>query len=79
MRNTEIGAKVNVRLPRSKELTPAVVLETAYSHEGDYEQCRLKIAQYDALNKRWLVSMYPKPVQSYKLRERKEVIPELDS
>ena len=79
MRNTELGERVYVRLPRSKELTPAVVLETAYSYEGAYEQCRLRVAQYDALNKRWLVSMYPKPVQSYKLRERKEVIPELDS
>lgn len=69
---TDIGSKVSVRLPGSKELTPAVVLETAYSYEGDYEQCKLKVL------KDGVVYTYPKPVQSYKLRNRKEAIPELD-
>ena len=79
MRKTEIGDRVNVRLPRQKESTPAVVLETAPSYEGDYRQCRLKIAQYSPLSEKWLVSVYPKPVQSYKLRNRKEEIPGLDN
>ena len=75
---TDIGARVYVKLPRSKELTPAILVATAYSHEGNYEQCKLRIAQYDDLNRRWLVSIYPKPIQSYKLKVRKEIIPELD-
>lgn len=78
-KKTDVGAKVNVKLHGPKgPVTPAVVLETAYSHEGDYRQCRLKIAQYSELNGKWLVSMHPKPVQSYKLTVRKEVIAELD-
>ena len=79
MRKTEIGDRVYVRLPRQKESTPAVVLETAPSYEGDYKQCRLKMAQYSPLNGKWLISVYPVPVQSYKLRNRKEEIPELDN
>lgn len=75
---TDVGAKVYVKLHSPGALVPAVVLETAYSHEGDYKQCRLKIAEYDVLNKQWRVSMYPKPVQSYKLRWRDTVIEGLD-
>lgn len=80
MSKTDVGAKVNVKLHGPKgPVTPAVVLETAYSHEGNYKQCRLKIAQYSQLSGKWIVSMHPKPVQSYKLTVRKEVIAELDN
>ena len=75
---TDIGAKVYAEINKGNKV-PAVVLETAFSHEGDYLQCRLKIAQYNSLTQQWITSMYNKPVQSYKLTKRTEVIPELDN
>jgi hypothetical protein len=75
---TDIGAKVYVKLPKSKELTPAIVVETAYMYHGPYKQCRIKIAQYSHLSCEWVISIYRKPVQSDKLKVRKEVIAALD-
>ena len=75
---TDIGAKVYAELGKGNKV-PAVVLETAFSSEGDYLQCRLKIAQYNSLSGQWITSQYNKPVQSYKLTKRTEVIPGLDN
>lgn len=76
---TAIGAKVEVRLRGKKQPpTPAIILDTAFSHEGDYLQCKLKIAERNQLGSGYLVSIYPKPVQSYKLVKRYYIIEELD-
>lgn len=75
---TDIGAKVYAELSKGHKV-PAVVLETAFFSEGNYLQCRLKIAQYNAMTQQWLASQYNRPVQSYKLTKRSEVIPELDN
>lgn len=75
---TDVGAKVYAELNKGHKV-PAVVLETAFSSEGDYLQCRLKIAQYNAMTQQWITSQYNRPVQSYKLTKRSEVIPELDN
>lgn len=72
------GAKVFAKL-RGKEKTPAVVLESRWSPEGDYDETRLRVAQYHELTEKWLVSDYPKPVQSYKLSKRATIVPGLDA
>lgn len=71
------GAKVYAKL-KGKEKTPAVVLESAFSPEGNYDQCRLRVAQWHELGQKWLVSDYPRPVQSYKLSKRGTIVPGLD-
>ena len=75
---TDVGAKVYAEINKGNKV-PAVILETAFSSEGNYLQCRLKIAQYNPMSQQWLVSQYNRPVQSYKLTRRTEVIPGLDS
>lgn len=70
------GSKVFAKLKGKK--TPAVVLESRWSQEGNYDQTRLRVAQYNELRKEWLVSDYPKPVQSYKLTKRGTTVPGLD-
>ena len=57
---------------------PALVLETRFTTRGDYEQARLRIAVPNQMSGGYLVSNYPKPVQSYKLTRRTNTIPELD-
>jgi hypothetical protein len=76
-RMTDVGSKVTVRL--NGQDVPALVLESRPSANGDYYECRLRIATYNSLSKQWLISDYPRPVQSYKLRRRYTTIAELDS
>lgn len=76
-RMTDPGSKVFVAL--NGQDVPAIVLESWPSSKGDYRDCRLKIAAYNAISRQWLVSAYPKPVQSHKLRKRYKDIPELDN
>lgn len=73
---TEVGAKVYAKI--NGQNVPAVVLETAFSAEGNYLQTRLRIAVKNNFTGQWMTSNYPKPVQSYKLTMRFEMIPELD-
>jgi hypothetical protein len=75
-RMTDPGSKVFVAL--NGQDIPAIVLESRPSFNGDYRNCKLKVAVYNAISRQWLVSVYPKPVQSHKLRKRYKDIPELD-
>lgn len=75
-RMTDPGSKVFVAI--KGENVPAIVLESWSSPNGDYRDCKLKIAAYNALSRQWLISVYPRPVQSYKLSKRYKDIPELD-
>ena len=76
-RMTDPGSKVFVTI--NGEEVPAIVEESRPSHEGNYYDCRLRIAAYNAISRQWLVSIYPRPVQSYKLSKRYKDIPELDN
>lgn len=75
-RMTDPGSKVFVAL-NSQEV-PAIVLESWPSPNGDYYDCRLKVAAYNAISRQWLVSTYPKPIQSYKLSKRYNDVSGLD-
>jgi len=75
-RMTDPGSKVFMTV--AGEEIPAIVLESRPSHEGDYYDCRLRVAIYNAITREWIISLYPKPIQSYKLRKRYKDIPELD-
>ena len=70
------GAKVFLK--RGKEEIPAIVLDSAFSAEGNYDQVRLRVAQYNEMGKVWIVSDLPKPVQSYKLKKRGTTVLGLD-
>jgi hypothetical protein len=69
MRNPEKGDKVWVRLGKQKEA--GIVLDTAFSSEGDYLQVKVELLVVNALSPGQLLrQVYPKPVQSYKLTKR---------
>lgn len=70
------GAKCYAEINGQK--IPARVLSTGFSCQGDYELARLKIAVANPMGGGYLVSNYPRPVQSYKLTRRTDTIPELD-
>jgi hypothetical protein len=70
------GAKVYAKLKGRK--VPAIVLESRWSQNGNYDQVRLRAAQRNELTRTWIVSELPKPVQSYKLTKRATYIVELD-
>ncbi|HLZ64368.1 MAG TPA: hypothetical protein VKR06_46150 [Ktedonosporobacter sp.] len=55
----------------------AVVLDAADSSRGDYQQCKIRIAEENHLGGGMLTSVYPKPVQSYRLKSRATIIAEL--
>ena len=76
-RMTDAGSKVLASIGGDE--VPAIVLEAYPSSRGDYYDTKLRIAVYDAINRQWLVSAYPRPVQSYKLRLRYKDLPELDN
>lgn len=47
------------------------VLETAFSHEGNYLQCKVEITEDNPLHpSQPIVYIYPKPIQSYRLSYR---------
>jgi|SRR5579859_6358737 len=75
-RMTDSGSKVFVAI--NGEDVPAIVLEAHPSPNGDYRDCKIKVAAYNAISRQWLISDYPKPVQSHRLRLRYKDIPELD-
>lgn len=58
---------------KSEPDIPGVVLETAFSSEGNYMQCRVEVTvTRQGLDGKPLVSkrVHPKPIQSYKLKKR---------
>ncbi len=72
----KVGAKV--LLGQGKEQVPAVILKTAFSPNGDYLLCWLRIAKQNPLNSgAWLISEVG-PVQSYKLKVRHSICHDLD-
>lgn len=75
-RMTDPGSKVFVAI--NGDEVPAIVLESHPSPNGDYRDCKLKVAAYNSISRQWLVSIYPKPVQSHRLRLRYKDLPELD-
>lgn len=70
------GSKVYVDL-RGKRI-PAIVLESRWSSKGNYDEVKLRVAAYNELTQAWMVSNYARPVQSYKLTKRDDMIPGLD-
>lgn len=66
---TAIGGKKN------QPDVPGVVLETAFSSEGNYMQCKVEIeVTLPGWDGKPLVSkrVHPRPIQSYKLKKRIE-------
>lgn len=71
------GARAYVSLKGQQ--VAARILETTRSPKGDCWHARLKIAVANPLaGGKMLVSPYPKPVSSDKLKQRYTTIPELD-
>jgi hypothetical protein len=75
-RMTDVGSHVYASI--NGDEVPGVVLESHPSPNGDYRDCKIKVAAYNAISRQWLVSTYPKPVQSHRLRLRYKDVPELD-
>ncbi len=75
-RMTDVGSHVYVTI--NGDEVPGVVLESHPSPNGDYYDTKLKVAAYNAISRQWLISVYPRPVQSYKLSKRYKNLPELD-
>lgn len=76
MKHLEKGDRVWVQLSGTK--TAGIVLDTAFSAEGDYLQCKVELLIVNPLAPEQLLrQVYPKPVQSYKLTKRydHEVLP----
>ena len=71
------GAKVVATIKGQK--VDAVVLRSRWSVEGDYELCQVKIAVPSPLTGQVLTSIYPQPIQSYKLKHRYTICPALDN
>jgi len=74
---TDPGSKVFVAIGGEDDRRD--VLESRPSPNGDYRDCKIKVAAYNAISRQWLVSVYPKLVQSHRLRLRYKDIPELDA
>ncbi len=73
MKNPEKGAKVWVQLAGKK--IAGVVLDTTFSSEGDYMQCKVELLVVNPLAPVQLLrQVYLKPIQSYKLIRRYEVL-----
>jgi transposase len=69
MKNPEKGARVWVKLDGAK--TAGIVLDTAFSSEGDYMQVKVELLAINPLAPEQLLrQIYPKPIQSYKLTKR---------
>jgi hypothetical protein len=69
MKHLEKGALIYVQFGKKHE--PAILLDFADSPNGDYQQCQVELLKENPLSPGQLLrSVYPKPVQSYKLTKR---------
>lgn len=59
------GVRFTVKI-KGKEYT-GTILEHRFSSEGDYYQCKCELEIPNPLTKQTIKSVYPKPIQSYKL------------
>jgi hypothetical protein len=75
-KHVEAGAKVRARI--NGQQVDALVIRSAFSAEGDYDLCQLKIAVRSPLTGQVLTSLYPHLIQSYKLTRRYTVCDALD-
>ncbi len=74
MKNLEKGARVWVQLGKSKEA--GILLDWAFSPEGAYYQCKVELLKVNPLAPTQLLrQVYPRPIQSYKLTQRHEMLP----
>jgi hypothetical protein len=74
VKKPERGEKVWVELGKRKEA--GIVLDTAFSSEGDYLQVKVELLVVNTLSPSQLLrQVYPKPVQSYKLTKRYVTLP----
>jgi hypothetical protein len=74
MKDPKKNAKVWVQLKGKK--IAGIVLDTAFSSEGDYMQCKVELLVVNALaTDQLLRSVYPRPIQSYKLSKRYNTLP----
>jgi len=74
VKDPEKGAKVWVQLSGAK--TAGIVLDTAFSSEGDYMQCKIELLAVNPLVPAQLLrQVYPRPIQSYLLSKRGETLP----
>ncbi|GCE14167.1 hypothetical protein KTT_40800 [Tengunoibacter tsumagoiensis] len=77
MRRWNRGDKVYAKINQQK--VAAVVLQSRDCSAGDYELVQIKTAEKNHLSGQWVCGSYPKPVQSYKLTLRRDVIPGFDA
>ncbi len=74
MKDFEKGARVWVQMGKRKEA--GIVLDTAFSAEGDYMQVKIELLVVNTLSPGQLLrQIYPRPIQSYKLTKRLEALP----
>jgi hypothetical protein len=66
MSQVEKGVRFTVKID-GKEYT-GTILDSAFSSEGDYLQCKCELEINNPLTGQTIKSVYPKPIQSYKLR-----------
>ena len=74
--NFERGARVWVQLGKRKEA--GILLDFAFSSEGDYMQCKVELLKVNPFSPGQLLrQVYPQPIQSYKLTKRfdSEILP----
>lgn len=71
------GNKVDFSISTKRKI-PGLILETMPSSDGNHDLVKLKIAEHCALTGQWIVGVYPKRVESFKLSERESTIPGLD-
>lgn len=68
----EKGVEVWVQLHKGQQKIAGTILDWAFSSEGDYLQCKVELEIDNPLSPgQVLRQIHPKPIQSYKLSQRK--------
>lgn len=85
MKYPEKGARVWVQMSAGKKVAgimttkkvAGIVLDSAFSAEGDYMQCKVELLVVNPFSpaQQLLRQVYPKPLPSYKLTSRYEALP----